>query len=96
MYWSIILLSPQRMVFLFVYGWAVDDGSQGLRPRSPPCGASGPTPRGGRVSPPGASDFFDAEKVTKKAPGTPRSPILCPIGLYQIWNLSATELSFVI
>ena len=57
----------------------------GLRPPHP--GVRG-------VSPPGASDFFDAEKVTKKAPGTPRSPIFCPIGLYQWGNFSATELGF--
>ena len=43
------------------------------------------------VSPPGASDFFDAEKVTKKAPGTPRSPYFCLIGLYQWGNFSAIE-----
>lgn len=57
-------------------------------------GLPAPTPRGGGVSPPGASDFFDAEKVTKKAPGTPRSPIFCPIGLYQCGNYSATEFRF--
>ena len=43
---------------------------------------------------PGASDFFDTEKVTKKAPGTPRSPIFVSIGLYQIWNRDATEYRF--
>ena len=59
------------------------------------CGACGPHTTGWGVSPYGASDFFDAEKVTKKAPGTPRSPIF-PIGLYQTWYYSATELSFVI
>ena len=38
-------------------------------------GLRAPHPRDWGISPPGASDFFDAEKVTKKAPGTPRSPI---------------------
>ena len=57
-------------------------------------GAARPHTPGRGVSPPGASDFFDAEKVTKKAPGTPRSPIFCPIGLYQWGNFSATELGF--
>ena len=53
-----------------------------------------PTPRGRGISPSGASDFFDAEKVTKKAPGTPRSQIFCLIGLYQWRKSSATESGF--
>ena len=57
----------------------------GLRP---------PRPRERGVSPLGASDFFDAEKVTKKAPGTPRSPYFCLISLYQWGNFSATESGF--
>ena len=61
---------------------------------SEPVGAAAPTPRGRGVSPPGASDFFDAEKVTKKAPGTPRSPIFFLIGLYQWGNSSAPESGF--
>ena len=58
------------------------------------CGACGPHTPGWGVSPSGASDFFDAEKVTKKAPGTPRSPIFVSIGLYQVWYFSATESGF--
>ena len=50
-----------------------------------------PAPRGGGVSPSRASDFSHVRKVTKRTPGTPRSPIFCLIGLYQIWHCSATE-----
>ena len=32
-----------------------------------------------------------AQKVPKNAPGTPRTPIFCLIGLYQACNFSATE-----
>ena len=59
----------------------------GLRP---------PRPRERGVSPLRASDFFDAEKVTKKAPGTPRSPIFVLTGLYQIWDISAPNQVFTI
>ena len=38
--------------------------------------------------------FFLGEKVTKTPPGTPRSPILCPIGLYRVCNCGATESGF--
>ena len=74
----------------------VPDVSGAARPQVPGFwrGLPTPAPRGGEVSPSGASDFFDAEKVTKKAPGTPRSPIVCPIGLYQTWDSGATESGF--
>ena len=61
-------VGPRAAYFLFI------TAMRGLRP---------PHPRRWGVSPPGASDFFDAEKVTKKAPGTPRSPIFCLIGFCQ-------------
>ena len=57
-------------------------------------GLPAPAPWEKGVSPSGASDFFDAEKVTKKAPGTPRSPIFFLIGLYQWGNSSAPESGF--
>ena len=43
---------------------------------------------------PDPGHFFHGEKVPKTPPGTPRSPIFCPIGLYQWGNFSATELGF--
>ena len=46
-------------------------------------GLPAPTPPGMGSFAPGASDFFDTEKVTKKAPGTPRPPIFCPIGFFK-------------
>ena len=54
-------------------------------------GLPAPAPWEKGVSPPGASDFSHVRKVTKRTPGTPRSPIFCLIGLYQIWHCSATE-----
>src|SRR5699024_9044879 len=74
-------VGPRAAYFFFI------TAMRGLRP---------PHPRRWGVSPPGASDFFDAEKVTKKAPGTPRSPIFVSIGLYQTWNISAPNQVFVI
>ena len=71
---------------------ALFDSLWGLRVHTP--GVSGlpaPAPWEKGVSPPGASDFSHVRKVTKRTPGTPRSPIFCLIGLYQIWHCSATE-----
>src|SRR5699024_12187677 len=42
----------------------------------------------------GARYFFHVEKVPKKTPGTPRSPIVYLIGLYQTWDSGATESGF--
>ena len=57
-------------------------------------GLPAPTPRGGEVSRSGARDIFHVEKVPKKTPGTPRSPIVYLIGLYQTWDSGATESGF--
>ena len=57
-------------------------------------GLPAPTPRGGEVSRSGARYFFHVEKVPKKTPGTPRSPIVYLIGLYQTWDSGATESGF--
>src|SRR5699024_8452700 len=39
----------------------------------------------------GASNFSHVRKVTKRTPGTPRSPISVSIGLYQWGKFYATE-----
>ena len=44
---------------------------------------------------PDPGDFLSL-KSHQKSPGTPRSPYVCPIGLYQVWDYSATEFRFVI
>ena len=41
---------------------------------------------------PDPGNFLYAQKVTKKAPGTPRTPLFCPIGLYQNRYRAATEI----
>ena len=49
-----------------------------------------------RIPHPRAGYFLFAQKVPKNAPGTPRTPIFCLIGLYQNGDFSAAELGFVI